>query len=307
MRVICGVDGSPGAAEAVRVVSHLLSPGQDELAFFFSPPELHVAGEKYLEPRVLARVRQGLVSAVFDAARSSLPLEMQGKVHEVVGEQDARHGLLAAAAQWHAELIVVGARGLGRVERWLLGSVSSYVARAARLPVLVVRQRRERPDYDAPRVLFACDGSDASRQAAEFLWQFRWPVRSTGLVLTVIESPLGAPLPEWLESQLEQPEAQEVAKAWREHHELAEQARRQEISSFCGQLPAPFQEHRPLVSEGQAAERILHALDAEDIDLVVLGSHARRSLLKTWLGGTCEKVLSHAPCSVLIVPEQERP
>jgi nucleotide-binding universal stress UspA family protein len=307
MRVLCGVDGSPAAAEAVRQVSHLLTPGQDELAFFFSPPELHVVGEKYLEPRVLARVRQGLTSAVFDAARSSLPLAMQGKVHEIVGEKDARHGLLAAAAQWHAELIVVGARGLGRVERWLLGSVSAYVARAAHLAVLVARQRRERPNYDAPRVLFTCDGSSASRQAAEFLWQFHWPVRTTGLVLTVMESPLGAPLPEWLESQLEQPEAQDVAEAWRQHRELAEQARRQEIASFCQQLPAPFQEHRPLVLEGHAAERILHALDAEDIDLVVLGSRARRSLLKSWLGGTCEKVLSHAPCSVLIVPEVESP
>ena len=307
MRVLCGVDGSPAAAEAVRQVSHLLAPGQDELAFYFSPPALHVEGEKYLEPRVLAHVRQGLVSAVFDAARSALPLALRHKVHEIVGEQDARHGLLAAAAQWHAELIVLGARGLGRVERWLLGSVSSYVARAAPLPVLVVRQRRERPDYDALRVLFACDGSQASRQAAEFLWQFHWPARSTGLVLTVMESPLGSPLPEWLQSQLEQPEAQGVAEAWRWHHELAEQARRQEAAEFCRQLPAPFQEHRPLVSEGQAAERILHALDAEDIDLVVLGSHARRSLLKTWLGGTSEKVLSHAPCSVLIVPEQESP
>lgn len=307
MRVLCGVDGSPSAAEAVRVIAHLLAPGQDELAFYYSPSDLHVVGEKYLESRVLAQVRQGLVSAVFDAARSALPLAMRGKVHEIVGEQDARHGLVAAAAQWHAELMVVGARGLGRVERWLLGSVSSYVARTAHMPVLVVRQRRERPDYDAPRVLFACDGSEASRQAAEFLWQFHWPVRSTGLVLTVMESPLGAPLPEWLQSQLEQPEAQSVAEAWRQHHELAEQARRQEIASFCQQLPSPFQEHRPRVSEGNAAERILHALDAEDIDLVVLGSRARRSLRKTWLGGTCEKVLSHAPCSVLIVPEKEAP
>jgi nucleotide-binding universal stress UspA family protein len=44
-----------------------------------------------------------------------------------------------------AELLVVGSRGLGRVARAVLGSVSDYLLRHARCPVLVVRLHPEHP------------------------------------------------------------------------------------------------------------------------------------------------------------------
>ncbi|QZA32163.1 universal stress protein [Hydrogenibacillus sp. N12] len=47
------------------------------------------------------------------------------------------------------ELIIIGRRGLGRLQEVLLGSVSEYVLRHIRLPVLIVQQPKEAPARQA--------------------------------------------------------------------------------------------------------------------------------------------------------------
>jgi nucleotide-binding universal stress UspA family protein len=49
------------------------------------------------------------------------------------------HSIVAAAEAEHADLVVVGTRGLDRAGRFLLGSVSDYVVYHAPCPVLVAR------------------------------------------------------------------------------------------------------------------------------------------------------------------------
>jgi nucleotide-binding universal stress UspA family protein len=48
--------------------------------------------------------------------------------------------ILSISDSWKADAIFIGARGLGRVERFLLGSVSTHVVTRARCTVEVVRQ-----------------------------------------------------------------------------------------------------------------------------------------------------------------------
>jgi len=54
----------------------------------------------------------------------------------LVGHPDA---LIGAAAGWNVGLVVVGARGLGTLERVLLGSVSEGILRHVDRPVLIVK------------------------------------------------------------------------------------------------------------------------------------------------------------------------
>lgn len=60
-------------------------------------------------------------------------------VAETVVEGDPRQVIVAEADRWNAGSIFVGARGLGRIERLLLGSVSTYVVKHAPCTVEVVR------------------------------------------------------------------------------------------------------------------------------------------------------------------------
>lgn len=68
------------------------------------------------------------------------PLQAAGlAVSSVVKEGDPKRILPDIAAQWEADCLVVGARGLSRVERFLLGSVSAAVAARAHCSVEVIR------------------------------------------------------------------------------------------------------------------------------------------------------------------------
>lgn len=57
--------------------------------------------------------------------------------------EDVAHRILLVAADWHADLIVMGTHGRRGVRRLVLGSVAERVLRAATLPVLMVSSRGE--------------------------------------------------------------------------------------------------------------------------------------------------------------------
>ncbi len=53
------------------------------------------------------------------------------------------------------------------------------------------------------------------------------------------------------------------------------------------------QPYRPIIEEAKA----------RNINLIVLGTHGRTGLEKMLLGSVAQKVIGHAPCSVLVVPK----
>jgi nucleotide-binding universal stress UspA family protein len=57
----------------------------------------------------------------------------------VMKEEEPKRLLISEAESWDADSIFVGARGVGRLERFLIGSVSSAVAARAHCSVEIVR------------------------------------------------------------------------------------------------------------------------------------------------------------------------
>ena len=66
-------------------------------------------------------------------------LQVRGKLLRLSGE--AGQAIVRAAETEGATCIVTGTRGLGKVRRTLLGSVSDYILHHAHVPVLVCRHR----------------------------------------------------------------------------------------------------------------------------------------------------------------------
>jgi nucleotide-binding universal stress UspA family protein len=76
------------------------------------------------------------------AERSKRKLLAVGlSVSTIVEENDPKELLIHKARDWNADVIFVGARGLGVVDRVLLGSVSSALVAHAPCTVEVVRHR----------------------------------------------------------------------------------------------------------------------------------------------------------------------
>lgn len=306
MKVLIGIDGSQGSQLAIQQGAALLSPQRDEVCLYYSAPTVRL-GTGGSDAALRERAREALADAVFADARKQLPPALGERVTTVVGHQNPAHGLLVAADEWRADLIVVGARGLGRLQRLLLGSVSGQVVQSATIPVLVARGEAAESADAAQRVLLCCDGSETSQHAAQFIEQFDFPAGTTGRAITVVESVFGGEVPPWLEEQARESDEEAMAHVWAEEHEKQRNAKEVSLTEYCADLPAIFQGNRPLVVEGLPAEQVLAAIRKENISLVVLGARGLSRWARLMMGSTSEKVLAHAPCSVLVVRQHEQP
>lgn len=62
----------------------------------------------------------------------------------VVGyDESPAHGILTAAEQNHADMIVIASHGRTGMTRWLLGSIAEKIARTTTVPVVIVPARME--------------------------------------------------------------------------------------------------------------------------------------------------------------------
>jgi nucleotide-binding universal stress UspA family protein len=75
----------------------------------------------------------------------------------------------------------------------------------------------------------------------------------------------------------------------------------------CGELPVIFQGQAPRVAIGIPSAEILLAIRKERFDLVVVRARGFGPVGRLFLGSTSERFLTHAPCSVLIMRQHERP
>ncbi|MBI2816706.1 MAG: universal stress protein [Acidobacteria bacterium] len=116
----------------IRVV-HVTEP----ITFAF-PPE--IAAEYAATPH-LTLLRQDQLKkaeALVQAAAAKLR-SANFNVETAVYEGDVRSEIVDLASQWPADLIVVGSHGRKGLNRFLMGSVSEFVARHAPCSVEVVR------------------------------------------------------------------------------------------------------------------------------------------------------------------------
>jgi nucleotide-binding universal stress UspA family protein len=307
MKALIGVDGSTGSGAAVELAARILSSQTDELLLYYAPPLVRFWHGRRPPAETADRIQLYLVEAVFGTARRQLPTSLQHRVtKEIVGTQSPAHGLLVAADEHRADMIVIGARGTGPIRGLSVGSVAQAVARHATIPVMIVHPYPKGDTTDRLRVLLASDGSKASKHACEVINQFSWPTTTVGRVINVIESSV-AQVPKWVRDQLDQQDADSLGFGHLEPTEAERKQVQEGLLDWCGQLPAIFAGQEPLVAVGQPSNEILKAIESQDIDLVIVGARRLGPMGRALHGSTSEHLLSQARCSVLVVPLHEKP
>jgi nucleotide-binding universal stress UspA family protein len=297
MKILIGIDGSEHSFAAAALAGRLVAPSRDRVALYHSCGTMTLGDQ--MDTSLHDRACQAVASVVFEEARTRLPDPLREDVELIHGEGQAGTTIVEAAKRSGAEMIVVGARGLGRMEGLLLGSVSSNVIRNSLVPVLVVRGKPV--ESEALRLLLAYDSVHAA-QHASFLNQLTWPATAAGQAVAVIESMSPSHLPDWIQKRARDADTEAMSRAWVEEHQQERQAKQQELAAYVENLPAPFQSSAPVVVEGNPAEQLIALVDRERPSIIVVGK-AMKNLFDRWfIGSVSEKILAHADCSVLVIP-----
>jgi nucleotide-binding universal stress UspA family protein len=298
MQVLAGVDGSQKSLDAIRFAARMLDPSRDAYVLYYSPSELHISREDELMPAIPADVRAQLIQDVFDQAREMLPAEFHDKLDTIVGEKKPAEGLLLAAEQVQAELIVVGADTKSRTLGPFLGGVARSVARNAAVPVLVYRHASH-GENGPLHVLLAHDGSAAATRAGNDLGQFHWPGDTRGTVARVMS---------WIDIRVAgDPRAPTL---WRDDYQRyvkdAKTRAAQALVVAGENMPAFLRNEPPIIEEGAAVEALCGLATTRHSDLIVVGPH-NRGITRRVFGATTESLLHYAPCSVLVWHQPESP
>jgi nucleotide-binding universal stress UspA family protein len=138
VQILIGVDGSPGAALALaRVTKRAWPPDSKAFLVVVSDRSMSTAWDWMEED--FKDERSWLETFL---ATSTKMLQASGLgVSEIVKQGDPKEVLVEEAQRLRADCIFLGARGLRRLQRLLLGSVSAAVAARAQCSVEIVRPR----------------------------------------------------------------------------------------------------------------------------------------------------------------------
>jgi nucleotide-binding universal stress UspA family protein len=293
MRVMLATDGSKDARAAAAFLKELPFPPSTTLRItvVVTLPVFALDGPPIQEfKRSVLDEARGIV----DEAKAVLaPYGFAVETDVAVGDPKAE--IVRLAEEWGADLLVLGARGLGLVKRFLLGSVSYAVARHAPCPVLVVKGRPRK----LGSVLVAMDGSEDSFRAVRFLQSLGLPRQTKVRLLSVVEQlryPSSAP----------QSVHGQIVRMLKE----LEAERRGELEKVLERAAAHFDDKVTRVTRstptGNPADEIVATAGDHDADLVVVGARGLGGMARLLLGSVSERVLRHARCPVLIVKERPK-
>jgi nucleotide-binding universal stress UspA family protein len=142
--ILVPLDFSPHAAAVLEWAAHLAQEHRCRLVLlhvYHLPVEFQQLEGAYLPPDFWSTVK---TEAEQTLARYAADLRGRGlEVEAVVREGYPASVIVDEAAERHADLIVIGTRGLSGLKHLLLGSIAERVVQKAPCAVLTVKSRAE--------------------------------------------------------------------------------------------------------------------------------------------------------------------
>ncbi len=183
------------------------------------------------------------------------------------GEDPYRY-IVKEASGLKADLIVMGRHGRTGLKRLMMGSVTARVIGHSECNVLVVPRAAE---LTCRKILIATDGSEFSDKAVREALNIASACGSEVVIVSVASSD------------------SEVREAEGFVREAGEKAEKKGLKVTTG------------TPVGTVYEKIIDVAEKEKVDLIIVGSHGRTGLKRLLMGSVAERVIGHAPCTVLVV------
>ena len=197
LKVLLAVDGSDHSEAAVTLTAGITWPA-GTIAHV-----LAVVSERWLlsglspeAQSVLVETLEGVRQADCAAAEWIVGhVSDRLQAYGLTVEAEFREGrpsevILDRAAELAADLLVIGAKGLGAPGEFRLGSTAHKLAHYAECSVLVARPTERAQPVS---IILAADGSIEAQRAAEFLYTLSFPDWAEVTVVSVAEARVGLP------------------------------------------------------------------------------------------------------------------
>ena len=276
-KILVAYDGSPSAQNALSLASQLAREDKSWIKVLAVVPpyqgDLELIGVSGIKEAITGPGQELLAEARQLADREGVHILTnleQGEPYEQI---------VHVAEEENCDLIVMGRRGKGKMERALIGSVTARVIGHTGKDVLVIPETSK---LSWENILLATDGStccdNALARALEIAQERKVKLNAVSVVYTNDEFyALG----------------QEVVK------ELYQEADKvlDKVRKWAGDLGVQTE---LFVRDGEPHQAIT-ALAAElPASLVIMGSHGRKGLTRLLMGSVTERVIGYADCPVLV-------
>lgn len=291
--IVVGTDFSPAAASAAAWAASLAWVHGAHLTLVHAvrlpgPAPDFVAPSADFGSSVQEAARARLEEAANELARSGL------EVHPRLVEGAPVAALLDVAREIRADLLVVGTRGLSGLPQLLLGSTAARLVEHAECPVLTTHGEAVRDPSKIRAVLVPTDFSPDSRAAAELAVHLL-KAESDARRLILLHA---FHLPIEYSAYGGVPVSPALLEEARIHAEAELRAQRDELAALGMEI-----ETRAVA--GEPASSICALAEAEDIDLIVMGTVGRTGAARWIVGSTAERVMQRSHCPVVTLRHRD--
>jgi nucleotide-binding universal stress UspA family protein len=283
MNTLLAVDGSDNSYEAVHALKYFSRAEQLTLLHALNVPKPaypmllpELAAEQY---KSFEQIMREDGERLLDRIQSLLPMHAGPSTkHLRIGSP--AQVIVSMAEEQKADLIVMGARGLGPIKEWLLGSVSHRVLTLASCATLIVNG----PVKAMKQILLPLEGLSDAEAAIRFLQLKPFHEAVDVTLLTVLTS-------------TEPPRPGDAAAAAAATEKLEEKAAY--IEGVAERLRAIGYEAHGVAVVGTPSSMILQEATTLQSELILMGTRGRQGITRFILGSVSHEVLHKMPCPVL--------
>lgn len=216
---------------------------------------------------------------------------LQGIDHQtLVIDGDTAGVIVDTALAEDADLIVMSTHGRSGFSRWMMGSVTAKVVRAAHCPVYVVRDGR-----DIERMVITVDGSKPSEGALNPGFRIAQLHDCSVTLLEVLDFPVD------VAGALSERSRQLMQYSDEHRQNVVHHAETYVESLIKKYAPEGLDVEAKVFESPMVAEGILEFVSNTDTDLLVMATHGHTGLKRWAYGSVTEKVIHDAKCDLMIV------
>jgi nucleotide-binding universal stress UspA family protein len=299
-RILVPIDFSPESLKALRYAKRLVERFKAKLhmVHVVTPPLVLFPQPRQVLPRNFTEEMVGNAIDRFEEVVRDFSLPLRHRHHTV------RIGAVAqeineVARITRTDFIAIATRGYSGLKRAFLGSTTESVVRNARCPVLVVREkdgstgsRGRKGPLQFRKILVPLDFSEASRLGLEYALSFAEQFHATVLLFHSISV-----------------SAYVMGNRYTAHHvptQIANQQEcvRREMEELREAILRKGGVAEIKIAVGSAVEQIGKYVRKAGVDLIITSTHGRTGLRRVFIGSTPERLVRHATCPVLVVPNR---